>query len=637
MCGIIGFLDQTKKTSQNELIKMRDSLIYRGPDSAGYFFKNDKKYNIGLGHRRLSILDLSDLGSQPMEFENLTIIHNGEVYNFSTIKQDLIDLGYKFISNTDTEVILKSFHAWGVKCIDKFRGMFAFAIYDKYKDKLYIFRDRAGVKPLFYYKKEGLFLFSSELKAFYKHPKFKKVLNKNALPYYFRFGYIPAPLTIFENTYKLKQGHYLEIDCLNNNYKEICYWSVEDFYREKKNYNSEVEVIQNLERLLIESFQLRMVSDVPVGVFLSGGVDSSIVTALLQKNSIQKINTFTIGFENKKYDEAKYAKEIAQYLGTNHHEYYCSNSDMLDIVDKLSYIYDEPFGDSSAIPTYLVSRIAKEKVSVALSGDGGDETFIGYSKYKVLNQISNLSKSKRYILKGMASLLNENHIEFLNDLLPNSKKQRNIKDKYSKFKESIFEDNPYNMFINASSYVDTETLNFILNENGIDFSQSNFNLHTSIKDLEYIDFMTLLDYKTFMADDILTKVDRASMAVSLEAREPLLDHKLIEFMAKIPKGIKYKNNTQKYLLKKILYKYIPKELIERPKAGFQVPLMEWMRSDLKEQVEYFLSEDRLNKSNIYDVNNIIKLKNDLFLGKNINLSVLWFILMFEMWKERWIN
>ena len=637
MCGIVGFIDQSKQTTQKKLEAMRESITYRGPDSAGSEFYETSTYTLGLGHRRLSILDLSPLGSQPMYYKELTLIHNGEVYNFATIKEELIELGYEFTSHTDTEVILKAFHAWGVESVQKFRGMFAFAIYDKIKEELYIFRDRAGVKPLYYHKSDDLFLFGSELKTFYEHPKFEKIVNKKALPYYFRFGYIPAPLTIFEDTYKLKAGYYLVVNTKESSFKEKCYWSVEEAYLKEKLEDSKEEITEKLERILTDAFELRMVSDVPVGVFLSGGVDSSLVTALLQKNSRTPLKTFTIGFEEKGYNEATFAKEIANYLGTDHTEYYCSKDDMLKVIKDLPTMYDEPFGDSSGIPTLLVSKLAKEKVSVVLSGDGGDEAFVGYSKYFVLEKIVNLqeSKVKKRLLQIITNLISEASVEKINNLLPASKKQKNIKDKYQKFKNAIHSNDFSEMFINASSYVDNETLNKVLLNSSVDFELTNFNSFKNIKNLSALEQMSIIDYKTYMADDILTKVDRASMSISIEAREPLIDHKIIEFSAQVPDSIKYHKNQGKYLLKQVLYKYLPKELIERPKSGFQVPLYEWLRDDLREELDHYLNQERLLESGIYNVEEVLKIKEHLYEGKSINLSLLWFILMFEMWRERW--
>lgn len=625
MCGITGFIDFTKRCEENTLNSMRDSITYRGPDDFGSKYISAEDYNIGLAHRRLSIQDLSSLGHQPMVFENLTIVYNGEVYNFKQIREELEQLGYSFISKTDTEVILKAFHAWGVKCVDKFRGMFAFCIYDKAKEKIYIFRDRAGVKPLYYYKNEGLFLFGSELKSFHKNQYFKKEIEKEVLPLYFRFGYVPSPYSIFKNCWKLKAGYYLKYKIDEDMLEEICYWDLKDFYEKEKSTLNEEETLKKLENILKESFALRMISDVPVGVFLSGGVDSSLVASLLQHNNKSKIKTFTIGFEDGEFDESYYAKQIASHIGSEHTMLKCSSSQMLDLIKELPYLYDEPFGDSSSIPTMLVSKLAKEKVSVVLSGDGGDEAFVGYTKYFALNKVQNMSGVKKSFVKILLILLNEKRVELLNNLLPKKYRQKNIKDKYSKFKNAFFAKSFEEMFFNASSYTNSNILKVVSSNNSIPKSN-----------LDFLSHMMYTDYKTFLCDDVLTKVDRASMFYSLEAREPLLDHKIFEFAATIPNSLKYKNQEGKYLLKKILYKYVPKELIERPKSGFQVPLEKWLRDDLKELVNKYLSYEQLSKSDIYNIDEVLKEVDNLNKGIGVNFSLIWFILMFEMWKEEWL-
>jgi len=638
MCGIIGIVDYSKSINETTFNKMRDSIAYRGPDDFGTNFYENNLFNLALGHRRLSIQDLSPLGHQPMNFENLTIIFNGEVYNFDEIKKELESFDYTFISHSDTEVILKAFHKWGVNSVDKFRGMFSFAIYDNEKEKIFIFRDRAGVKPLYYYVGKNEFIFGSELKSFYPYPNFEKIINHKSLPFYFRFGYIPAPNTIFENTYKLKPGHYIEYDLKNKNFEIKKYWDLKDFYESTKNLDNEGKILNDLENILKESFNLRMISDVPVGVFLSGGVDSSLVASMIQKNVKKPIKTFTIGFNEKDYDEAIFAKKIANHIGSEHTELYCNANDMLELIKELPFLYDEPFGDSSALPTILVSKLAKEKVTVVLSGDGGDEAFVGYSKYFALNKFSNLNNQplKKSILKVLTNILSANNIQAINNFLPNKLKQKNIKDKYQKFKNAIQSNSFEEMFINASSYVDNDTLRRVLKNYTIDFKNTEFELKLN-KEISSIDKMLLIDYKTFMVDDVLTKVDRASMSVSIEAREPLLDHKIIEFSAKIPNELKYKNNIGKYLLKKILYKYVPKELIERPKSGFQIPLENWLKNDLKPLVEKYLSKERLENSDIYNVSEIQNMLTDFYNHKTINVSLIWFILMFEMWKEEWLK
>lgn len=636
MCGIIGIIDYSKSLNEISFNKMRDIIDYRGPDDFGTEIFEKDAFTLALGHRRLSIQDLSPLGHQPMNYEDLSIIFNGEVYNFDEIKKDLLKLNYKFNSHSDTEVILKAYHAWGESCVDRFRGMFAFCIYDKTNETLTIFRDRAGVKPLYFYKTEDEFLFGSELKSFYEYPKFERNINTKSLPFYFRFGYIPAPITIFENTFKLKPGHYLKYVIKSKELEEIKYWDVKKFYEKEKLQKDEKTIKSELEDILINSFDLRMISDVPVGVFLSGGVDSSLVASMIQKNSKTSIKTFTIGFNEKDYDEAIFAKDIAKYIGSEHTELYCDTNDMLELIKDLPHLYDEPFGDSSALPTILVSKLAKEKVSVVLSGDGGDEAFVGYSKYFALNKFANIHKSpfKKAILKTASSVVSANMIESINNVLPSKLKQRNIKDKYQKFKNAISSKNFEEMFINASSYVDNDTLKKVFKDTKISFENTAFNLNLQ-KEISALDTMMIMDYKTFMVDDVLTKVDRASMSVSIEAREPLLDHKIIEYSATIPDNIKYKNDIGKYLLKEILYDYVPKKLIERPKSGFQIPLEHWLRTDLKELVNEYISEERLEKSDIYNINEILKIKQELFDNKTVNVSLIWFILMFEMWREEW--
>lgn len=385
MCGITGFIDKSKKTSKDTLNNMIGTLHHRGPNDVGVSYEENENNIIGLAHKRLSIQDLSNHGHQPMisDCNNYVIVFNGEVYNFKDIKKELSELGYKFNSNSDTEVVLNSYKQWGIKAVDKFIGMFAFCIYDKVKDEIVLIRDRFGVKPLNYYVDNDIFMFSSELKAFHNHPLFKKnkKIDLESLSLYFQFGYVNAPKTIFENTFKLEPGKYLTYDLKSNKIDVKTYWDVKDYFIQEKTKKSEKEILSDLEKLLIDSYKLRMVSDVPIGVFLSGGYDSVSVASILQAHTDQKIKTFTIGFDEEKYNEAKYAKEITSYLGTEHKELYITEENLLEILPSLTDIYDEPFGDSSAIPTIAVSKLAGEDVKVVLSGDGGDETFFGYGKY----------------------------------------------------------------------------------------------------------------------------------------------------------------------------------------------------------------------------------------------------------------
>lgn len=632
MCGLVGFIDNNK--SIDTIKDMLAVQSYRGPDDSGVYF--DDKSGVHFGHNRLSIQDLSSHGHQPFisDCENYVIVFNGEVYNFTSIRVELEELGYKFVSSSDTEVILYSYKHWGIKCINKFIGMFAFTILDKPQNKLVLVRDRAGVKPLYYYTDENQFMFSSEIKSFHKHHNFKKEQNLSVLPYFFQFGYIPAPYTIFQNCFKLEAGHYLELKIDNLEFKIIKYWDVTDFYLQEKFTKSENEILKDIEKILDDAIDLRMVSDVPVGVFLSGGYDSSLVASILAIKQGKKINTFTIGFDDEKYNEAKHAKTIAEYLGTNHTEYYMRNSDMLNLVESLPFYYDEPFGDSSALPTMIVSKLARQNVTVALSADGGDEAFCGYSKYFFLNKFQDIFSNsfKREILKVGLNLFSADSIEYINKKLPKNLRQTNIKDKYTKFQRAINSNSLEEMFENASSYIDKNEITKFLK---ISKNQELFKKWEKIDGVEFLNQMMAVDYKLFMNDDVLTKVDRATMSVSLEGREPLLDHRIIEYMARVPLDIKYKNKQGKYLLRQVLYKYLPKEMVDKPKSGFQIPLNEWLRGELKPLVLKYLDNSRLDE-NIFDIKEINILKKRFFEEEDLGTTI-WFILIYQMWKERWLD
>lgn len=630
MCGIAGFCDFLKKSSNDILKNMTDELYHRGPDDSGYFCDENQYAQIALGHRRLSILDLSVQGHQPMSFEHLEIVFNGEIYNFREIKRELLEFGYSFSSNSDTEVILKSYHKWGIKAIDKFNGMFAIAIYDKRDYKLIFIRDRAGVKPFFYYKKDNLILFSSELKSFHKHPNFVKEINKDSLSLYLQFGYIPEPHSIFKNTYKLKTGHYVEIDLQSKKFEEKKYWDVLDFYNKPKLDISQDEAIKKTEELLKSSFEYRMVSDVPIGVFLSGGYDSSLVTAILQNNRSSKLNTFTIGFKEKEFDEAPYAKEVAKYLGTNHTEYYCTQKDALEIIPNLCEVYDEPFGDSSAIPTILVSKIAKKNVTVSLSADGGDEIFAGYSKYtttlKYFNKFNSIPNIK-YIVSFVMDNINPRYVPILN-------RTYNFATRYEKIKNILIaKDSLEAIKYTSECFTKTERTKFLKSYS----KELKTNFDIKVNDTnDDINKMLAVDYKTYMVDDILTKVDRATMSVSLEGREPLLDYRLIEFVSQLPSNLKYKDGDKKWLLKQITHKYLPKKIMDRPKQGFGVPLTHWFKDELKNYFLIYLDEKRINKEGLFNPKEVVELRNSYFNGNKENIQKLWLLLIFEIWYEKWM-
>jgi asparagine synthase (glutamine-hydrolysing) len=633
MCGIAGFIDFNKKIDNDTLKKMTDTLHHRGPDDSGYFFENSTDGNIGLGHRRLSILDLSSHGHQPMYFEDIVIVYNGEVYNFGEIKKELEDDGYNFESNSDTEVILKSYHKWGLKSVDKFNGMFAFSIYDKKKQKVYILRDRSGIKPLYLYQKDNLTLFASELKSFHKYSDFDKELNSDAIAEFLKYQYIPEPYSIFKYCSKLRAGHFLEIDLKTKKTTMHKYWDVIDHYNKPKLDISEKEAIDESEKLLLSAFNYRMVSDVPVGVFLSGGYDSSIVTALIQSNMSDKLKTFTIGFDNKGFDEAPYAKKVSQHLGCDHTEYYCTQKDALEIIPKLSYIYDEPFADSSAIPTILVSQIAKKSVTVSLSADGGDEIFAGYDKYsQAMQTYGRFSKMPKFATKSITSmmdLVDPKHIPLLN-------KTYNFATRYEKIKEMISSNNSVEAMQKAGVYMTTSEVNRYI-KNDIKSIKSNFDIVSSLNsENDDINQMLAIDYKTYMLDNILTKIDRATMSVSLEGREPLLDYRIIEFAAQLPSKYKYSEKGKKYILKEIAHKYLPKDLMDRPKMGFSVPIYDWFKDELRDYFMTYLDYDRLEKEGIFNAKEVVRLRDSYLSGNKENVEKLWSFLMFEMWYEEWM-
>ena len=630
MCGIAGFCDFNYKSDKDILKSMTDVLHHRGPDDSGYYFEENAYATVGLGHRRLSILDLSKHGHQPMQFQDLEIVYNGEVYNFQEIKEELKKYDYVFESDSDTEVILKAYHKWGIKAVDRFNGMFAISIYDKKNNKLIFIRDRSGIKPYYYYFKNNLFMFSSELKSFHKSPSFQKQIDLDALGQFFMYGYILEPYSIFKDTYKLKASHYIVLDLKTKIYNEKRYWDIKDYYKKPKIDISKEVAIEETDRLLKSAFEYRMVSDVPVGVFLSGGYDSSAVASILQTQRSKKINTFTIGFKEKGYDEAIYAKQVANHLGTNHTEYYCTQKDALEIIPTLAEIYDEPFGDSSAIPTILVSKLAKQDVSVSLSADAGDEIFAGYGKYdtsfRYYNFFNKFPKFSHSILKNSMDIINPRYIPFKDKIY-------NFETRYEKIKQ-ILEANSTSMAMKYTTHLFTISEVDRLLKQPFDELETNFDLDTQeFGDLEK---MLLVDYKTYLPDDILTKVDRATMSVSLEGREPLLDYRIIEFAAQLPDYFKYRNGEKKWILKEVVHKYLPKEMMDRPKMGFGIPLMEWFRDELKDMFYYYLNEDRLTKENILNVKEVIYLRDSYLSGKNDNIRKLWNILIFEMWYEKWM-
>ena len=628
MCGIAGVISFNSKTERAVLNAMIKTLNHRGPDNQGIIQKIIGSVNIGLAHARLSIIDLSMSASQPMTYKHFTIVYNGEIYNYKRIKTVLEKLGHKFCTNSDTEVILHAFEEWGTLALDKFIGMFSFALLDEKNRRVYFFRDRTGVKPLYYFWNNDTFLFGSELKAITSYPAFIKKINAEALGYYFKMGYIPAPLSIYQNTFKLKPGHFATLNLESHNFKINKYWDpLEYLKRPKLNIDYE-EAKVTTKDLLISSCNYRMIADVPVGVFLSGGYDSTAVSAILQKDRTEKLKTFTIGFEEGN-NEAPFAKETANYLGTDHTEYICTTKEAQNLTPQLSYFYDEPFADSSAIPTMLVSELAKNKVTVALSADGGDEIFAGYTRYiSFKNNNETLNKLKRFSNSLSAKVLNfgaralknesfiKHRLDYLAQLFNTDKDMR---------ASSLFE--------GSMAMSDTIFRNLIKD---MEYPPLLFNFNIN----EFSDPIVIaqaIDYQSYLPNAILTKVDRASMSVSLESREPLLDHQLFEFVAQLPSNYKYDGLTTKRILKDIVHQYIPKEMMNRPKAGFSLPIANWLRGDLKYLLDEYLNESTLQKSKIFNVHYVTYLL-ELFEKKQLHdESLIWRILQFQMWFQKWMK
>ncbi len=630
MCGIAGYIDFNKRTGMDLLRDMTDALHHRGPDDAGYEVFDSPTAEIGFGQRRLSILDLSPLGHQPMPFENLVINFNGEIYNFKEIKVELEAAGYTFKSGSDTEVILKGYHHWGIAVVDKLIGMFAIALYDKAKEEVILLRDRAGVKPLYYYWQNDLLLFSSELKSFSKHPSFKKVIDRDSLALFLQYSYIPAPYSIFHNTKKLLPGHYITIDLKTKEQRISKYWDVFDHYNKPILNISDAEAIEHTDQLLKKAYEYRMVADVPVGIFLSGGYDSSSVAALLQTGRTEKLKTFTIGFHEREFNEADEAKKIANYLGTDHTELYVTEKEAAGVLPLLPEIYDEPFADNSTVPTVLVSKLARKTVKVALSADGGDEIFGGYNKFKQAEKYTSYPRVVQSLLSGSMSLLNPDHIPYFKD-------KYNFSTRYEKMKLIWKEQSPEKAVKYISQYItEKEVRSFLaapFNSYKTFFDDGN----ALAKNDGVVNRLLAVDYKTFLVDNNLVKVDRATMAVGLEGREPMLDQNIIEFLSRLPSSMKIRNGVTKWLLKEVVHKYIPKEMMDRPKKPFIAPLMVWFKEDLKEQLKFYLSKESLQATGLFNPDPIIKLRDAYLEGKNVNYQKLWQILVFQLWYDRWMN
>jgi asparagine synthase (glutamine-hydrolysing) len=630
MCGIAGFCDFSKKSSEDILGKMTRALAHRGPDAEGLSFISADNFQLGLGHRRLSIIDLSERGKQPLVKNDITIIFNGEIYNYQEIKEELIQLGHSFRTGTDTEVIVTAYQAWGMDSIKKFIGMFAYALYDAGKSAFYLVKDRVGVKPLYYFYNDKTLLFASELKSFHSHPSFKKKIDQDALSLYLKYSYIPTPYSIFEHTHKIRPGHYIQFDLKTEEYKEVKYWDVVDAYNQPKLSISYEEAVDETNRILTSAFNYRMVADVPVGVFLSGGYDSTAVTSILQHNRPEKIKTFTIGFKENKFNEAVEAKKIAEYLGTDHTEYYCTAKDAANLLSELPFVYDEPFADNSVVPTILVSQLARKKVTVALSGDGGDEIFAGYNKFnQAISYTEKIPSALQSILASGMKIINPNWIPYFS-------RTYNFNSRYEKMKDIWSTQSPFVALKCISHYI-TEGETRRLLKGDYKSKETYFDIDSLLNgENETLNKLLAIDYKTFLMDNNLVKIDRAAMSVGLEGREPFLDQRVIEFVSRLPANFKIRNGTTKALLKSVVHKYVPQSLMDRPKMPFIAPLTIWFKDELKELLIDHLSEQTLKKQGIFNVNEVINLRDQYLRGGGVSHQKIWNILLFQLWYSRWM-
>lgn len=629
MCGIAGFIDFAGNSNVEILQNMTLSLLHRGPDDHGLELLEGNQAQIGFGHTRLSIMDLSPLGHQPMSVDDWIITFNGEIYNFNEIRPLLEADGITFKSHSDTEVILRCFQKWGVSCVERFHGMFSFVIYNKTEGKLWMVRDRVGVKPLYYYQHDNLILFSSELKAFHKHPSFKKEIDVASLGLFLQYNYIPGPHCIFQRTKKLMPGHYLEISLRDRSVVLKEYWNGLENYKKPTLNISEAEAINETERVLTKAFNYRMVADVPVGLFLSGGFDSSAVAALLQKDRTEKLKTFTIGFDVTGFDEAPDARKIANHLGTDHTEYYCSPEDALSIIPALPEIYDEPFADNSTVPTVLVSRLARKSVTVALSGDGGDEIFGGYNKFNRSLALAKGSSGVKHAVAGLMGTINPDHIPVLRN-------QFNFTTRYEKIRQILGSNDPAEILKVISQFIPSSEVKTLISKSYEDL-KTDFDLKGGFRENDPLAHLLAIDLKTFLIDNNLVKMDRATMSVALEGREPFLDQSVIEYAAQLPSSYKIKDGVNKHLLKEIVYKHIPKSLMDRPKKPFLAPLSVWFMDKLKDFFINYLDESRLKQEGYLNYAPIVKMRNEFLSGRKINHQKLWNIFVFEMWYERWMK
>ena len=643
MCGLVGFLGGVAGSDNVLLRSMSDTLIHRGPDDGGYWSDDELKF--GLAHRRLSIIDLSPAGHQPMHSPSsrFVIAFNGEIYNHLDLRRELH--GQIWRGHSDTETLLAGFEAWGIEAtLKKSVGMFAIALWDRKERVLTLARDRMGEKPLYYGFQNDTFVFGSELKALKAHPDFLGEIDRNVLCLYLRHCYIPAPYSIYAGIKKLLSGTYLQLpfDCDVGVLRTVtpkAYWSlVGTAMGAAANpfIGSDADAITALDSQLKQSIGLQMIADVPLGAFLSGGVDSSAVVALMQAQSVRPVKTFSIGFDEQGYNEAEYAKAVAQHLGTDHTELYVSSTEAMQVIPMLGGMYDEPFADSSQIPTFLVAQMARQQVTVSLSGDAGDELFCGYNRYALTDIWGQIAKVPFGLRRVVGHLVKSVPPATWAAVFQQAAKFKtlpiNLEDKLDKFASRLISvDGVDELYYSLVSEIGCPEQVVIgarepatwLTDTGLDMTGLDAKQH-----------MMIMDAMTYLADDILVKVDRAAMANSLETRIPLLDHRVIEMAWTFPLSMKVRNGQSKWILRQVLYNYVPKHLIERPKMGFGIPIGDWLRGPLREWADELLNESRLQQEGFFDARFIHLRWHEHLSGKKDCRAFLWNVLMFQAWLEQ---
>jgi len=641
MCGIAGFWDSGGDGGMWRTARsMADAIRHRGPDDSGEWC--DERAGIALAHRRLSILDLSPEGHQPMISASgrYVIVFNGEVYNYEELRKKLS--GCRWRGHSDTEVMLAAIEAWGLeRAVQSFVGMFAFALWDTENRELHLVRDRLGIKPLYYGRCGQCFLFGSELKALRAHPAFGAEIDRGAVAMLMRHNYVPHPYSIYTGIFKLPPGNILRVTPNGELRQPAPFWSaraVAEAGAANTLPDDPKPAVETLHQLLLQATRLRMLADVPLGAFLSGGIDSSTVVALMQAQSSRPVRTFSIGFAQKDYNEAPYAAEVARHLGTDHTELYVSPAEAQAIVPRLAEYFDEPFADSSQIPTFLVSALARQHVTVALSGDGGDELFAGYPRYALANQIWRRIRlcppaGRKVVAAGIRTLSADAWNRFFRAasvFLPESMRRRRPGEQIHRFADVLAENSQQAIYRRIASHWDPPE-QVVLDAIEPPTALTDPSRRAALSDFTMQ--MMFTDLVSYLPDDILTKVDRASMAVSLEARVPLLDHRVVEFGWRLPMSLRIRNGKEKWLLRHVLYKYVPERLVDRPKMGFGVPIGEWLRGPLRDWADSLLAADRLAEQGFFDPVRVETVWDEHVSGKRNWQYLLWDVLMFQSWLQ----